>query len=110
LLSLLFSLVEYKNPVDIFETDVFKKCGVDIIHCPGYTPGSLICLYKKEGGLLFNGDSLSGITSKDAPEVDTDSFPIRFVSIAPFHGKPSTKLNKREITNIMSILAQNLYQ
>ena len=99
---------EYKNPVDIFETDVFKKCGLDVIHFPGNTPGSLICIYKKEGGLLFTGDSLSGMTTKDAPEIDPEQFPIRFLSLAPFHGKPLIKLNKRETTNIMRILAKTL--
>ena len=43
---------------DILLHDGDSICGLEVIHTPGHTPGS-ICLYDREDRVLFSGDTLT---------------------------------------------------
>jgi len=64
------------KPADILleEYDSIKEAGVEleVLHTPGHTPGG-ICLYEKNEGILFAGDTLfaGSIGRTDFPEGST---------------------------------------
>jgi glyoxylase-like metal-dependent hydrolase (beta-lactamase superfamily II) len=43
----------------LLDGDVIAGVGLEVIHTPGHTPGS-ICLYQRESKVLFSGDTVFG--------------------------------------------------
>lgn len=77
-------------------------CGLECIHTPGHTPGS-ICLYDPVLGVLFSGDTLitrKGVVSRPPPAATHDPDQAResgkkisgldFRYLLPGHGTPIT--------------------
>ena len=46
--------LEFKNPMDNL---LLKEAGLEVIHFPGHTPGSVMLLWSAHGGVLLAGDS-----------------------------------------------------
>jgi len=102
-----------KRPSSIFKLDdgisrTYAGMTFCIIHTPGHTPGS-VCIYFKESGALFTGDTLfSGSVGRtDLPggsSRDLQSSLARLTSmpeetkVFPGHG-PDTTIQKEKATN-----------
>lgn len=60
--------------------DIVARCGLEVVHCPGHTPGNVVLVHREQGW-LFSGDQLlpaitptPGIQVTPSPDGDWDRF------------------------------------
>ena len=46
--------IDFANPLD---SNLLKEAGLEVIHFPGHTPGSIMLYWSEHGGVLLAGDS-----------------------------------------------------
>lgn len=83
---------------------------LEVLHTPGHTPGS-ICLYNKEEGILFSGDTVfsDGVGRTDMYGGDPEALDISLQRIAglsvkkllPGHGEPVMANAEKAIKDIL---------
>jgi hydroxyacylglutathione hydrolase len=99
-LMLLWPCEKVTPDLKLYDGDKF--CGLQCIHTPGHTPGS-ICLYDPECGVLFSGDTIitrKGDVSGPPPSATYDPdqamdsvkkfLELDFEYLLPGHGVPIT--------------------
>ena len=73
---------ELRPDIDIADSTAFEVAGtrLEVLHTPGHSPGG-VCLYARELGVLFSGDTLfqggPGATGRSFSDVDTIISSIR---------------------------------
>ncbi|RLI97093.1 MAG: MBL fold metallo-hydrolase [Candidatus Aenigmatarchaeota archaeon] len=88
---------------------------LEVLHCPGHTPGS-ICLYDKKSKTLFSGDTVfsDGIGRTDTPGGDHAAMNETLSKLAgldvdrifPGHGSPVLTNGKKVIADLAKMGAQ----
>jgi glyoxylase-like metal-dependent hydrolase (beta-lactamase superfamily II) len=88
-------------------------CRLQLLHCPGHTPGS-ICVYEREAGVLFTGDTLyrNGVGRTNFPGGNLEHLNRSLQKLAalpdrtrvyPGHGSPTTIKEERWLLELATL-------